>query len=253
MTAPAAEAGPPPERAAGYRDALAAYLTEHGAADYLRSTAPAELAEGAMRRAKERWADVPPDGPARLDWLKGLARDEVLVRALFRDYYPRLFRMLAQHIGAREQTQYLPEDILQEAFQRAAKRWDSFPASGMALYTWLYRACRDCLLNAYDAAACQSRDLRRQVGYPDHSTRQVAAGLFGLSTPSRAAASAEEAERVHLVLDRLDPADRQVLLMRFLDDLQSPEIAAVLDLTPAAVRQRLVRARAAFQRAWEAS
>jgi RNA polymerase sigma-70 factor (ECF subfamily) len=248
---PPADAAPPDLRAA-YRDTLAAYLTEHGSAEGLRDTTPEELADGALRRAREKWADAPPEGPDRLDWLKGLARDEVLVRALFRDYYPRLFRMLAQHTGAREQAQYLPEDILQEAFQRAVKRWDQFPAAGMALYTWLYRACRDCLLNAYDAAACQSRDLRRQVGYPDHSTRQVAAGLFGLSTPSRAAASAEEAERVHAVLDRLDPADRQVLLMRFLDGLQSPEIAAVLDITPAAVRQRLVRARDAFRQVWEA-
>ena len=55
------------------------------------------------------------------------------------------------------------------------------------------------------------------------------------------------------MLDRLVPAHRAALTLRYLDDLPVPQVAALLDRTLHATEALLVRARAAFRRAYEST
>ena len=56
--------------------------------------------------------------------------------------------------------------------------------------------------------------------------------------------------RARATLDRLAPHHRAALTLRYLDDLPVPEVAALLDRTLHATEALLVRARAAFRRAY---
>jgi len=55
------------------------------------------------------------------------------------------------------------------------------------------------------------------------------------------------------VLDLLGPHHRAALTLRYLDDLAVPQVAVLLDRTPHATEALLVRARAAFRRAYAAA
>ncbi len=60
-----------------------------------------------------------------------------------------------------------------------------------------------------------------------------------------------DALRARQVLDQLAPHHRVVLVLRYLDDLTVPQVAAELGRTRHAAEALIVRARAAFRRAYE--
>jgi RNA polymerase sigma-70 factor (ECF subfamily) len=62
-----------------------------------------------------------------------------------------------------------------------------------------------------------------------------------------------DALRAADVLDRLTPAHRAALTLRYLDDLPVPQVAALLARTVHATEALLVRARAAFRRIYEST
>src|SRR5206468_12062548 len=78
----------------------------------------------------------------------------------------------------------------------------------------------------------------------DASAHLLAAACLAAegSTPSRAMIREELLERVHAALARLEPRDREVLVMRHLEGMSSAEVGAVLLINEGAVRARLVRA-----------
>jgi RNA polymerase sigma-70 factor (ECF subfamily) len=53
---------------------------------------------------------------------------------------------------------------------------------------------------------------------------------------------AEERRRVRAALDRLAAADREILIMRYLEDLAFAEIAGILGVQVAAAKMRHLRA-----------
>jgi RNA polymerase sigma-70 factor (ECF subfamily) len=60
--------------------------------------------------------------------------------------------------------------------------------------------------------------------------------------PAHAALRQERRLQVRVLLERLAAGDREVLVLRFLERLSTAEAAAVLGISPGAVRLRLLRA-----------
>jgi RNA polymerase sigma-70 factor (ECF subfamily) len=78
---------------------------------------------------------------------------------------------------------------------------------------------------------------------PDHSTLDLARRLLATGTsPSRRLIRDEMRARVRSALGRLDPRDREVLVLRYLEGLTTDEIAAVLGVRSGAVKMRHLRA-----------
>lgn len=57
----------------------------------------------------------------------------------------------------------------------------------------------------------------------------------------------DQSRALRAAIDALDEPNAAVLVLKYYEDLSSKEIAAVLDMTPAAVDMRLTRARAALR------
>ena len=70
--------------------------------------------------------------------------------------------------------------------------------------------------------------------------------------PERAAIDADERALLHELIDALDEDLRQPLLLSAIEELNSREIARVMQLPEGTVRTRLMRARAALRRNFEA-
>lgn len=74
--------------------------------------------------------------------------------------------------------------------------------------------------------------------------------LDSVADRAAGAPAASEWIEVQQALASLEPADREVLLMRFAYDMSGEEAAALLGISHEALRQRVSRARAAFRDAW---
>jgi RNA polymerase sigma-70 factor (ECF subfamily) len=159
---------------------------------------------------------VPADAGALLD---------VYDRAL-----PEVYGYLRHRCGDRLEA----EDLTAETFVAAARSIDAGTA-GVVSIPWLIGVARHKLIDHWRARA---RD-----------ERTVAA----LAVPPAPADPSDErldALRAVEVLRSLSASHRAALSLRYLDDLPVKEVAELLGRTEGATDQLLVRARAAFRRAY---
>ncbi len=151
---------------------------------------------------------------------------------LYQRHAPALLQVLTRQTGDRE----LAADLVQETFVDAWRSMDRL-VTEQSFALWLYAIAR----NNRRTAARRAR-LRRFV--PLEWVHRGAQSLMG----DRADASVEETDLQQRVLNDLSPALREVLVLSVVGGFDGQEIARLLHLTPAAVRQRLVRAQGEFAR-----
>jgi RNA polymerase sigma-70 factor (ECF subfamily) len=167
----------------------------------------------------------------RLLVLRCQAGDDAAFSELVERYQPRLRyylrKMLAGSAAAEDAAQDVWYDVV-----RAVPRL----ANPGAFRAWLYRIARD---RAW-------RILRRRP--PPHTpideVEVAANGQADDFTP-------EDAARVHAALDRLAPEHREVVVLRFVEDMSYEEIAKVAGCPLGTVRSRLHHAKRALRRALE--
>jgi RNA polymerase sigma-70 factor, ECF subfamily len=138
-------------------------------------------------------------------------------QVLFAAYRDGVFRYLCRIVGQTE-----APDLTQEVFLRVARSpVPDTTADGER--AWVFRIARNLALN-----------YRR-----DHGRQPGTVALTDTSRP----ASQETSVVMRQALDRLAPMDRDVFLLREVAGLSYEEIAASCEISHAAVRSRLHRAR----------
>ena len=183
-------------------------------------------------------------GPAPTDEAlaaRAAAGDDSAFELLVSRYHARAYRLAYRLVGADGDTQ----DALQEAFLQVFRSLPGF--RGEARFsTWLFRIVTNAALMQR-----RSRSRRPAESLDSYLPRFDSSGQH-LATPDELAAfsRAEEridrqrlAERARAGLDRLPEAYRTAFVLRDLEELTTAEVAQVLGLEPAAVRQRVHRAR----------
>ena len=128
-----------------------------------------------------------------------------------------------------------------EANRRLMEYLEKEPVS---FHVWLRQIARDQLLMArrhhVDAA---QRAVTREVQLPERSALQLAEKLItDGSTPSQHLAKKEQAQRIREGLNKLSDMDREILLMRNLEQLTYKDISYLLEIEPAAAKMRHGRA-----------
>ena len=125
-------------------------------------------------------------------------------------------------------------DVVADTFLVAWRRLDEVPEPPKTL-PWLYGVARHNLAN-------HRRGDRRRQALGERLRNEWA-------TQSRLVADEDEARgtRLAAALDGVRPADRELLLLHAWEELTPAEIAVVVDLEPAVVRNRLSRARKRFR------
>lgn len=160
--------------------------------------------------------------------------------ALVERYQARVFRLACRLTSETE-----APDVLQDAFLQAYRHLSSFRGESR-FGTWLYRI-------ATNAALMQRRSSARRPSEPldaflpkfDESGKHSA-------TPEelQVAACADElldrqllADKARDVIARLPDIYRDAFVLRDLEDMSTADVARALEIEPAAVRQRVHRAR----------
>lgn len=172
---------------------------------------------------------------------QALGGDELAFEQLVGRYRGRIYRLARRLTGQDGDAQ----DALQETFIQVYRKLSSFRGDAR-FSTWLYRI-------ATNASLMQRRARSRRPGesLDDFAPRFDENGLHA-ETPEqlRIPCLIEQtldtnrlAEHARAAIDRLPDLYRTPFVLRDLDELDTSEVAEVLGLEPAAVRQRVHRAR----------
>jgi len=160
----------------------------------------------------------------------------------------RLRRMVAVRLDPRLAARLDPSDVVQEALLEAARKLpDYLRARPLPFYPWLRRLAWERLLKLHQrhraATRDAARDERMAPALPEGSVQELAQRLIASGTsPSGRAVRAETRDRVRAALAALPDADREVLVLRYLEGMTTAEVAAVLGLGESAVKMRHRRA-----------
>jgi RNA polymerase sigma-70 factor (ECF subfamily) len=164
--------------------------------------------------------------------------------ALYRD---RLRRMVEVRLDRRLAPRIDPSDVVQEALAEAALRLpDYLNERPLPFYPWLRRLAFERLARVHHHhIGAEKRSLTREVGLalPDESALSLVHSLADPgSSPSSHLAQAELCARVREALIQMDEHDREVLTLRYLEQLPVRHIAATLQISEGAVKMRHLRA-----------
>ncbi len=174
------------------------------------------------------------------------AGDEQAVEALFDRHRSRLRRMVMVRLDSRVSQRLEPSDVIQEALLVASQRLPAYLADRpVPFYPWLRRICWERLVDLYDQhVVAEKRTVRREaLPLADNSAVQLVDRLLATEvSPSKTMLQDEMRQRVRKALDELPASDREILLMRFLEEMSLSETAASLDISPGAVSMRQLRA-----------
>ena len=168
------------------------------------------------------------------------ALDELLTRSR-----SALLDFVEFHLDPRLRARVDPSDVVQETQLELVRRMDDFLRKRpMPFRLWLRKKAHERLLNLRrDHLERARRSILREVALPDRSSLLLARPLLSASaSPSQHLAVRELAERLSRAVDKLSETDREILILRHADDLPFNDIACLLDIEPAAARQRFGRA-----------
>ena len=174
---------------------------------------------------------------------------------VFTEDRDRLRRIAMMRLDARLAGRVDTDDVLQESYLAAIKRLPHYRSELASMFVW---ARMVVLQTMTDIARRQFGTKKRGSGLEVslHADGEAAdddsAGLLGrlmatITSPTRAARRAEQAERLTRRIADLSPVDREILLLRHFEGLGNGEAAAVLGLHKAAATNRYLRALARLQ------
>lgn len=171
--------------------------------------------------------------------------DQAAFGRLFARHRPGLRHFVGLRLDPRVQARLGPSDIVQETQLEAYGRMNDFlHRRPMPFGVWLRKTAYERLLKVrrFHVEAAQ-RSVDRELGLPDQSSLLLARPFLDrVQSPSQQMDHADLVRRVRSALAELSETDREVLLMCNVDDLPYREIGCILDLDPAAARQRYGRA-----------
>jgi RNA polymerase sigma-70 factor, ECF subfamily len=161
----------------------------------------------------------------------------------------RLRKMVAVRLDRRVAARIDPSDVVQEVLAEAIQHFAEYLRTRpLPFSAWLRQIAWQRLVKLHrhhirTRKRSVSREEAQSMPLPDDSVVRLARRLLARgSSPSQALIHDELRERLRAALDLMAPHDREILVMRNLEQLPVAEIAAILGLTEGAVKVRHLRA-----------
>jgi RNA polymerase sigma-70 factor (ECF subfamily) len=173
------------------------------------------------------------------------AGDASAFERLFARHRTELHQVVALRMDPRLRARFDPSDVVQETQLEAFRRLEDYlQRRPMPFRLWLRKTAQQRLqLLRRDHLRTARRSVEREVAWPDRSSRLVAQRLLARAETPGAQIDRRELEaRVRRGLGQLAEADREILLLRVVEELSYEEIGCLLDVTAAAARKRHGRA-----------
>jgi RNA polymerase sigma-70 factor (ECF subfamily) len=143
---------------------------------------------------------------------------------LYDHYIKQIYRFIAVKVGTRQEA----EDLAHEVFMSAWQKLPNFKSQGFPFSSWLYKIARNRVIDHY-------RTKKPNVSIDEDVT--LSESLF--ITDDTAGEELDlnlSLSRIKEAMLELTPEQREVVTMRFVEDLSPQEIAQVLDKREGTVR-----------------
>lgn len=169
-----------------------------------------------------------PGRDARLARLarKAAAGDRGAFVGLYRELYEPIWRFVRARVGVRMDA----EDLVSQVFHRMLEKLHQFDPARGSVRTWVLAMARNAVIDHYRK--------RRESQPPDELEDVLADG--GIS-PLEALEHDEHARVVRQLLVQQPAEVREMFALRFGDGLRYREIAELMGLSEAAIKQRFSR------------
>ena len=147
---------------------------------------------------------------------------------IYEEYYRSVYNYVYMQLLHRQDA----EDIVSEVFTKAYSAYDTYQPSLASEKTWLLRIARNALTDHY----------RRRASHPTADVEDETLEAVPDEDDPFAAVEDDTNRTVSLVLRELRPEEREILLMRYQQDMKNPAIAQELGINEKAVSERIRRA-----------
>ncbi len=149
-------------------------------------------------------------------------RDTRVLSDLYEEYYDRVARYIATRIGNLD----LAQDLAGEVFLRAVESLGDIERRGVPPQAWLFRVAHNLVVDHY------RRSAHRQSVPLDEAVASVDS-----SDPHGEVQQKLTMQTVYQAMEQLNPAQREVVSLRFMGELSSEETGAIMERTSGAVRE----------------
>lgn len=155
--------------------------------------------------------------------------------AHYQEYKDRLFNYLMYRL---QFDRAQAEDLLMDIILKAYKNFASFDPAKGSFKTWIFTLAHNHLVNFWRDRGSRAADSLEALEEK---------GITPSVEPEDLVSGQIEGEKVRHVLSLMPEGEREVVVLRYLEDLDYPEIARILDKKEGAIRTSLSRALGRFE------
>ena len=178
------------------------------------------------------------------------SRGKETAAGLFSRYRDKLLRMIAFRLDNRLIGKVGGEDLLQDVFVEVVRRLPRYlDQPDVPVFVWLRQIALQVLIDTHRRyLGAKMRDVNQELSLSWGEGADASSGFLAeqladsISTPSQCLVRTESIAAVRTALETLDPIDREVLVLRHLEELSNNEVAEVLGIDKFAASKRYLRA-----------
>jgi len=167
--------------------------------------------------------------------------EEAAFEVLVQRYRQRVYRLAVRFMRNREEA----EEVSQEVFLTVYRKLAQFEGKS-SFSTWLYRVAVNASL-----MRLRSREQTETVPIDDLAGDLAGDEDDAVEPPDSRLHSEEALAQIERAMDNLPEEFKTILILRDIEDFSNEETAEIMDLTVAAVKSRLHRARSYLRKRLE--
>lgn len=155
--------------------------------------------------------------------------DQEAFGALYEQFFVPVFRYIYYRVGKKEDA----EDLVQTVFVKAYESLPSFRQTSSPPLAYFFTIARNTIID----------HARKKKDVVMHTIEELLESVPSLeASPHEKALQSESVAFMRCALDELEGDQKDVIILKFINDLSNKEIAALMDRSEAAVRQLQHRA-----------
>lgn len=165
---------------------------------------------------------------------KAKGRDPDSFGKLYDEYVDQIFRYVYYKVGNFAESQ----DLTGQTFLKAFENIDSYEQRDVAFSSWLYRIAHNLLVD-YFRRESKRENVPIEDQPPTPSTR---------GNPVETVLADLDSERLYRALNKLTHNQREVLVLKFIDNMSNNQVAEIMGISVGAVKSTQKRGLLALNR-----
>lgn len=141
---------------------------------------------------------------------------------LYDHYMPMIYRFILLRVAEREEA----EDLTHQVFLKAWQKIGGYSEKGLPFSSWLYRIARNSVIDHYRRTK-PTANLEDEENSEELISKPDILDKLDLKS---------DAKRAFKAINTLKDSEKEVIIMRFIDDLPIKEVAEAIGKTEGAVK-----------------